>query len=251
MAKAKAAPKAEAKPTVAPTTSGVKKTRSRAPATKKDLTAKEVTIPNATVTKKTPAAKRASVPKKAPALKKTESEVVGTPTAGPTPTAVEFGLALDTIPHETLLRVLKKLHGQHDFEDALMKELLVPKDSVTEWKNGENHVRPDLVDFSVDDEENGYDDNDLEGIYNEYAQRNEPVAGEQAEVEGSQEKNVDDTTVPEHKGFRPRYAICFNCKEEFDVSKNELESCRYHPGKYSFDSTGLVDQLHLLTASLI
>lgn len=240
MAKAKAAPKVEAKPTVAPTTSGVKKTRSRAPATRKDATAKEVTIPKAVVTKNNPAAKRVSVSKKAPALKKSESKGVGTSTA-PTPTAAEFGLALDTIPHATLLRVLKKLHGQHDFQDGLMKELLVPKGSVTEWKNGENHVRPDLVDFSVDDEDNGYDDNDLEGIYNEYAQRNEPVVGEQLEVEGSKEKNVENTTVPEQDGFRPRYAICFNCKKEFDVSKNELESCKYHPGKFSFDSTGLID----------
>ena len=43
------------------------------------------------------------------------------------------------------------------------------------------------------------------------------------------------TTVPEltqagPKRLRMRYAICINCKEEFDVSENTRKSCSYHPG---------------------
>ncbi len=47
------------------------------------------------------------------------------------------------------------------------------------------------------------------------------------------EKKV--TAVPEltqagPKRLRMRYAICINCKEEFDVSENTRKSCSYHPG---------------------
>ena len=32
------------------------------------------------------------------------------------------------------------------------------------------------------------------------------------------------------KRQRTRYAVCENCKEEFDVTKNTRRSCSYHPG---------------------
>ena len=32
------------------------------------------------------------------------------------------------------------------------------------------------------------------------------------------------------KRQRTRYAVCVNCKEEFDVTENTRRSCSYHPG---------------------
>ncbi|RDW81573.1 uncharacterized protein DSM5745_05130 [Aspergillus mulundensis] len=47
----------------------------------------------------------------------------------------------------------------------------------------------------------------------------------------------EETTVlqPEPRGVKrsvARYAFCRNCKEEFDVTENGKDSCRYHPGKW-------------------
>ncbi|KAL4902183.1 hypothetical protein BDW74DRAFT_181032 [Aspergillus multicolor] len=44
----------------------------------------------------------------------------------------------------------------------------------------------------------------------------------------------EETTVsqPEPRGVKrsvARYAFCRNCKEEFDVTENQEDSCRYHP----------------------
>ncbi|KAL8814953.1 MAG: hypothetical protein Q9223_005871 [Gallowayella weberi] len=33
------------------------------------------------------------------------------------------------------------------------------------------------------------------------------------------------------KRMRPRYAMCSNCEEEFDVTENQSGGCIYHPGK--------------------
>lgn len=34
------------------------------------------------------------------------------------------------------------------------------------------------------------------------------------------------------KRQRPRYAICRNCNEEFDITQNDRGGCVYHPGKF-------------------
>lgn len=38
-------------------------------------------------------------------------------------------------------------------------------------------------------------------------------------------------TVHMLKRLRPRYAMCKNCEEEFDITQNESGDCVYHPGK--------------------
>jgi hypothetical protein len=45
------------------------------------------------------------------------------------------------------------------------------------------------------------------------------------------------TTGP--KRSRPRFAICINCKTEFDVMTNAPKSCQYHWGAYSSMTTNI------------
>ena len=37
-------------------------------------------------------------------------------------------------------------------------------------------------------------------------------------------------SAPSRKRFRPRFATCINCNEEFDVETNDEDSCIWHPG---------------------
>lgn len=39
------------------------------------------------------------------------------------------------------------------------------------------------------------------------------------------------TTQTDTGAKRQRYAMCENCKEEFDVTENDEDSCQYHDGK--------------------
>ncbi|KAL8803940.1 MAG: hypothetical protein Q9200_006025 [Gallowayella weberi] len=40
------------------------------------------------------------------------------------------------------------------------------------------------------------------------------------------------------KRMRPRYAMCSNCEEEFDVTENQSGGCIYHPGEMEVDWDG-------------
>lgn len=33
---------------------------------------------------------------------------------------------------------------------------------------------------------------------------------------------------------RPRFVLCQNCEEEFDILQNVEDSCKYHPGMFEF-----------------
>lgn len=57
-----------------------------------------------------------------------------------------------------------------------------------------------------------------------------------SEEEEEEEENGDDLEVTEAtsntlKRVRPRYAMCENCSEEFDVTDNVKGACVYHDGK--------------------
>jgi hypothetical protein len=45
---------------------------------------------------------------------------------------------------------------------------------------------------------------------------------------------VKPATLKSKKRVRPRYAVCVNCREEYDVSKKSRESCYFHPGMSIF-----------------
>jgi hypothetical protein len=75
--------------------------------------------------------------------------------------------------------------------------------------------KPGPEDENDDDDEESYEDdgNDGDDKENEKSVASEPAR---------KPKSL--------KRIRPRFAVCTNCKEEFDVAENTQESCNYHSG---------------------
>ena len=42
---------------------------------------------------------------------------------------------------------------------------------------------------------------------------------------------IEDNSSAKRKRLRPKYALCSQCKEEYDTSSNQKGDCIWHPGK--------------------
>ena len=60
--------------------------------------------------------------------------------------------------------------------------------------------------------------------------------GDKGEEDGDTDERRTEVT-PNLKRLRPRFGICDNCNEEFDVETNDKYSCMWHPGRLPLHSS--------------
>ena len=78
------------------------------------------------------------------------------------------------------------------------------------------------------------DDDDDEEDGDESSNDSEEVEKEEEEGGGGKGLNLDGAKAMSNdlKRVRPRYTMCENCSEEFDVTDNVKGACVYHDGKF-------------------
>ena len=148
--------------------------------------------------------------------------------------------AIDTASINRLRIALRHVRNHVSTTDReLQRILLVP----------EKRAKCEIIDLETDSEvdiqqKSGNEDEDGSSIGSEAVEEVESEQGEESEDDRRIGSNgVEDprtrswtlqfaNATPSPKRFRPRYAECQNCEEEFDVTQNEQKLCRYHPGMY-------------------
>ena len=158
------------------------------------------------------------------------------------PPCPESEVLLDAINTAPDGRVRLALRNACDISEEASKivrsMLLVPTDRVR-YNVVENDVDSDgRVDGDESDEESEDGESDEEEEEDEEASDGENN-GKEHQGEEDQSRIIDDGTAGGHKNgvsapnlkrFRPRFATCINCDEEFDVETNDKDSCNWHPG---------------------
>ncbi|PWY90689.1 hypothetical protein BO70DRAFT_376559 [Aspergillus heteromorphus CBS 117.55] len=129
---------------------------------------------------------------------------------------IQLYLALQDVSKNTLQDILMSLCYQVPHAYGLVeKRLFVDEDEVAPVDVTEEE------DSDADDDDDDTEKSDVE---------------DESESEGSNTARKRKRTQPEEdsagpKKIRLRYAICMNCEEEYDVTDNTSESCKYHPGE--------------------
>ncbi|CAF9925117.1 MAG: hypothetical protein HETSPECPRED_005749 [Heterodermia speciosa] len=72
-------------------------------------------------------------------------------------------------------------------------------------------------------------DADSDGYVKEVGSDEEEEDDDKSSEDESDVGHQDVVSAPSLKRFRPRFATCENCKEEFDVETNDGVSCIWHP----------------------
>ncbi|RAH71709.1 uncharacterized protein BO66DRAFT_400146 [Aspergillus aculeatinus CBS 121060] len=103
----------------------------------------------------------------------------------------------------------------------IASELLVPEDKIpVPTSDDDRSIRSDDSEDEYDDEEDVDDDDE-----NSSNQSQISGANNKRKREGS--TSIADLDNPQ-KRFKPRYAYCIHCEEEYDLTENTNKSCRWH-----------------------
>ena len=148
-----------------------------------------------------------SAKRKAPPANEPEDTVATSSamiTQKPAPTAA-LDAALQILSHEKLCSLLKDIYSMDSAVEAhLSKMFLVSVHQVKSLGKGKDGEGSETL---------GMD-----------SKAKDPLKAGPDEGE---------TSHPGQEVLQPRFAICYNCSQTYDVTKNSKKSCRYHPGKYS------------------
>lgn len=128
--------------------------------------------------------------------------------------------AIDSAQPTRLRATLQALcNSSADVASLVSSLLLVPENEVKKSR----HRKASSEDSDEDEDE---EDSDKSSNGSE----------EEEEENGD---NLEDTEATSNtlKRLRPRYAMCENCSEEFDVTDNVKGACVYHDGKLIYIST--------------
>ena len=147
--------------------------------------------------------------------------------------------ALDSMSPEFFCITIEKLcSGSNPIAKALKKLFKVPKKKTENWK--------DRVVERLTEEKNGVSD----GLKQELLVRKEDIViwEEGDDKNRYSRKKVDKSSnsgdaaksgaagrsTADGKSFTARFILCYKCREFYDVAKNDIGMCKYHPGRQSF-----------------
>lgn len=92
---------------------------------------------------------------------------------------------------------------------------------------------------AISEESSDEDEDDSEETSDENSNENSGESEDEDEAKNG--TGSIETASTNLKRLRPRYAICGNCSEEFDVTDNGKKACSYHYGRLPL--TGVVGGL--------
>ena len=132
----------------------------------------------------------------------TVATAVSMTTQEPVPTAA-LDAELQILSHEKLCSALKDIYSTDSVVQAhLSKKFLVSAQQVKSLEKGKNGEGSKTL---------GMD-----------SKTKDPIKAGPEEGE---------TSHPGQEALQPRFAICYNSSQTYDVPKNSKKSCRYHSGK--------------------
>ena len=135
--------------------------------------------------------------------------------------------AINATSHQQLkLAVLRLVGSQPLAAEYLEKELLASEDN---YKNYDDVSTDEETEEEEEEEEDDGDDDD-----DDDSEKSDDDIVTSIDLRKDAPKALKQQPVAEvvgQKRKRTRFAMCAQCKEEFDITVNYREACDYHPGK--------------------
>ncbi|MCJ1398751.1 hypothetical protein MMC11_001952 [Xylographa trunciseda] len=153
--------------------------------------------------------------------------------------------AIDLATPDRIRLVLKELLDNHaEIATSWLTDLLMTNDEEIEQEQ-KSHIRK-VYHKTSSDEENSDEENSDENSDEENSDEVDSDGGNESESEGESTNSMGEHTskglndkISKNKpqpprNVRPRYFVCKNCEEEFDVLENRKNACRYHPAQVTW-----------------
>ncbi|PYH80141.1 hypothetical protein BO82DRAFT_393276 [Aspergillus uvarum CBS 121591] len=136
-------------------------------------------------------------------------------------TDIQLHYAIEHTSTEHLQRIITRLCATiPEAKSLIASELLVPEDKVPVFTSDDDISIKGDGSEDEDEGEDSYDDEE---------------SGTESQISGASTKRKREESTAStadfdnpQKRFKPRYANCINCEEEYDVAENTNKSCRYH-----------------------
>ena len=132
--------------------------------------------------------------------------------------------AINTAPPKELRSALKRTCESSKEAWKLVKKILLVRRTRVQHKIVKRKLDSEGTIGSTDEDQSGSGGEDEGGSESEDSQEKDVDRGTNGHCNGSLLSAV--------KRYRPRFATCENCNEDFDVTNNDEDACVWHPGRH-------------------